>query len=206
MGFRHPYHRNRNQRRWIPRNQWQRRRQRRPWWLRGWYDWPGRNVVTIALAVGLLAMVYADKREALTLAGFGQSTANGLSSSAASISEGFDLCEGPVRVTCVVDGDTIWYRGTKIRMLGIDAPEIHDYKCASELALGQRAKMRLLELMNAGPFEIVADGDRNKDVYGRQLRHINRNGRSLGDILIAEGLGCCLGRPTPRLVLTHTFQ
>jgi endonuclease YncB( thermonuclease family) len=42
--------------------------------------------------------------------------------------------------------------------------------------------------MNAGPFEIVADGDRDNDVYGRQLRHINRNGQSLGDILIDEGL------------------
>jgi KTSC domain-containing protein len=35
------------------------------------------------------------------------------------------------------------------------APEIHDYKCSSELTLGERSKRRLLELMNAGPFEVV---------------------------------------------------
>ena len=34
----------------------------------------------------------------------------------------FPLCSRPVRVTCVVDGDTFWYRGTKIRLAGIDMP------------------------------------------------------------------------------------
>jgi hypothetical protein len=42
--------------------------------------------------------------------------------------------------------------------------------------------MGLMELLTAGPFELVADGDRDTDSFGRQLRHINRNGRSLGDI------------------------
>jgi len=65
-------------------------------------------------------------------------------------------------------------------LLDIDASEIHDYKCASELALGQRGKMRLVELMNAGPFEVVADGDRDEDFFGRKLRHLMRNGRWLG--------------------------
>ena len=183
MGFNHPYWRNRNRGPWVPRKHWK----RRPWWQRSSFYWQMRNLI-LAVVVGALVTQYAIKHNASSLLGFDPPTAVSLSSPVTSISEGFDLCDGPVRVSCIVDGDTIWYRGVKIRLLDIDAPEIRDYKCASELALGQRAKLRLLELMNAGPFEVVADGDRDKDVYGRKLRHINRNGQSLGDILIAEGL------------------
>jgi endonuclease YncB( thermonuclease family) len=41
--------------------------------------------------------------------------------------------------------------------------------------------------MNAGPFEIVRYS-RDEDQYGRKLRIIKRDGRSVGDTLIAEGL------------------
>jgi endonuclease YncB( thermonuclease family) len=54
-------------------------------------------------------------------------------------------------------------------------------------ALGERAKGRLLELINAGPFELVRY-DRDEDQYGRKLRIIKRDGRSIGDTLIVEGL------------------
>jgi micrococcal nuclease len=100
----------------------------------------------------------------------------------------FNNCGTGERHNCVVDGDTIWYKGTKIRLVGIDAPEIHDYKCDSELARGKRAKSRLLELMNAGRFDIVSSGSRDHDVYGRKLRDIRRNGKSLGTTLVDEGL------------------
>ena len=42
--------------------------------------------------------------------------------------------------------------------------------------------------MNVGPFEVVRSGSRDEDKYGRKLRDIKRGGRSLTDILIAEGL------------------
>jgi micrococcal nuclease len=101
---------------------------------------------------------------------------------------GFTLCGKPNRRNCVVDGDTIHYEGFKIRIEGIDAPETHGFKCEYERALGMRATMRMLELVNAGPFEIVQRGRRDTDKYGRQLRALERDGRSLGDMLIAEGL------------------
>jgi endonuclease YncB( thermonuclease family) len=100
----------------------------------------------------------------------------------------FSLCSGPVRITCVVDGDTLWLEGVKIRIEGIDAPEIGEPKCAAERALGERAKQRLLALLNEGPIEVVAAGFRDRDKYGRKLRDIRRGGRSLGEQLIAEGL------------------
>ena len=100
----------------------------------------------------------------------------------------FTLCSRANRMNCVVDGDTIHYDGVIIRIEGIDTPETHRAKCDSERALGMRATERLLELINAGPFDIVQKGRRDTDKYGRKLRVLERQGRSLGDILIAEGL------------------
>jgi micrococcal nuclease len=100
----------------------------------------------------------------------------------------FALCAGAPRQDCVIDGDTIRYRGLKIRLEDIDAPETFSPRCASEAARGRRATERLLELMNAGPFAVVRTGGRDEDIYGRKLRTIERAGRSLGDVLIAEGL------------------
>jgi len=100
----------------------------------------------------------------------------------------FMLCSRSNRTNCVVDGDTIHYEGVIIRIEGIDTPETHRAKCDSERALGMRATERLLELINAGPFDIVQKGRRDTDKYGRKLRVLERQGRSLGDILIAEGL------------------
>lgn len=100
----------------------------------------------------------------------------------------FNICTSAARINCVVDGDTIWFRGEKIRIADIDTPEISQPKCASEKALGQQATQRLLELLNAGPFQVVRSGSRDKDKYGRLLRIIQRNGQSLGTVLVDEGL------------------
>lgn len=99
----------------------------------------------------------------------------------------FDICSGSQRITCVVDGDTIWLRGTKIRLADIDTPEIASPECAAEARAGERAKHRLTELLNAGPFIIEPYG-RDTDRFGRELRVVTRDGRSLGDTLVAEGL------------------
>ena len=97
-------------------------------------------------------------------------------------------CFGGDRVTCVVDGDTLWIDGAKIRIADIDAPEISEPKCATELALGNRATDRLIELVNQGSFKLHAWPGREEDKYGRKLRVLIRDGRSLGDILVSEGL------------------
>ena len=100
----------------------------------------------------------------------------------------FTFCGGSSQRYCVVDGDTIRFAGAKIRIEDIDTPEIHDYKCESELARGLRAKTRLLELLNEGPFIIVSNGGDDVDQYGRDLRLLMRNGLSLGELLIDENL------------------
>ena len=114
------------------------------------------------------------------------------------VNQAFTICNGSKRVTCIVDGDTFWLRGEKIRIADIDTPEIGKPQCARELALGQKAKMRLQALLNAGPFEIRPLPDREADQYGRSLRILMRNGQSIGDKLVAEGLaGTWEGRRRP---------
>lgn len=99
----------------------------------------------------------------------------------------FSLCSGPTRQTCVIDGDTFWYRGRKIRIADINAPETSKPGCPAEAALGERATRRLAALLNAGPFTLEA-ADRDTDRYGRALRTVTRDGESLGEVLVAEGL------------------
>ena len=100
----------------------------------------------------------------------------------------FRPCVGAGQPDCVIDGDTIRHRGLTIRLEDIDTPETYKPKCAFEAARGRKATDRLVELLNAGPFEVVYTGGRDKDVYGRKLRTVMRDGRSLGDTLVAEGL------------------
>lgn len=100
----------------------------------------------------------------------------------------FPICSSGARVDCIVDGDTFWIGGEKIRIADINTPEISEPACRRERALGEQARRRLHQLMNAGPVELRRTGGRNTDRYGRLLRTVHRDGRSLGDILVAEGL------------------
>ncbi|WP_442966874.1 thermonuclease family protein [Rhizobium sp. C4] len=99
----------------------------------------------------------------------------------------FTFCGGAGMVNCVVDGDTFRLSGDKIRIADIDTPELHPARCPYEQALGEAAKQRLLELLNAGPFDLKPI-DRDTDRYGRKLRVVMRDGKSLGDVLVREGL------------------
>ncbi|MBN8484063.1 MAG: thermonuclease family protein [Sphingomonadales bacterium] len=99
----------------------------------------------------------------------------------------FTLCAEAPRINCVVDGDTFWINGVKVRLADINAPETAQASCAEERTLGQRAELRLLDLLNAGPFTLEIGG-RPTDRYGRALRVARRHGRSLGDVLVSEGL------------------
>lgn len=99
----------------------------------------------------------------------------------------FALCADGPRNTCVVDGDTFWLAGEKIRIADINAPETHGARCADERQRGDKATMRLAQLLNAGRFELVS-GARTHDRYGRRLVTVMRGGRSLGLTLVNEGL------------------
>ena len=98
----------------------------------------------------------------------------------------FSICRGSPRTNCVVDGDTFWFRGQKIRIADIDTPELSP-RCPREAKLGEATKYRLLGLLNAGAFSL-ATGSRDEDRNGRKLRIVLRKGSSIGETLVAEGL------------------
>lgn len=101
----------------------------------------------------------------------------------------FPLCQGPRRITCVVDGDTIWYRGAKIRLADIDTPEVARPRCAREAELGRKATERLQNLLSEAPFRLEpAPGGRDQDRFGRALRVAKRGQTSIGAVLVREGL------------------
>ena len=100
----------------------------------------------------------------------------------------FTAC-GPGRGSaCVVDGDTFKLGDRKIRIIGIDAPELATPKCASEAALARRSADRLLQLLNQGPFEMIAHRLQQEDRHGRDLMVIRRGDSSIGKQMIDEGL------------------
>lgn len=97
------------------------------------------------------------------------------------------LCRHHADRHCVIDGDTFRLGSTSIRIADIDTPETHPPRCPLEARLGRQATLRLQTLLNAGPFELRGIS-RDEDRYGRKLRLIMRDGRSLGMVLVTEGL------------------
>lgn len=98
----------------------------------------------------------------------------------------FSMCFIGGGYNCVVvDGDTIWLQGVRIRIADIDAPETHDPRCASEKERGDRATLRLQQLLNDGVVTLETV-DRDHDRYGRKLRIVDVDGRSVGSTLVTE--------------------
>ena len=99
----------------------------------------------------------------------------------------FGTCHYGGGTNCVVDGDTFYHGGTKIRIANIDAPETHPPRCADEARLGVAATVRLRDLLNSGEVSL-ARIDRDEDVYGRKLRNVAVGGSDVGEALVGEGL------------------
>lgn len=84
----------------------------------------------------------------------------------------------------VLDGDTVLLKGMeKVRYIGIDAPEVSsdDSSCLS----GEASK-RNKQLVEGK--EVVLESDvRDRDVYGRLLRYVYREGVMVNELLAREG-------------------
>jgi endonuclease YncB( thermonuclease family) len=93
----------------------------------------------------------------------------------------------------VVDGDTFWIDGQKVRIAGIDAPETHPSRCEDEARLGNRATEQLHALLNSGAVTMTGI-DRDRDRYGRLLRNVAVNGADVGEAMIAAGVAREYGR------------
>lgn len=101
----------------------------------------------------------------------------------------FEKCRrNSIRWTCVVDGDTLWLNGVKIRIADIDTPEVSRPRCQKEYDLGVLATQRLIQLLNQGEFSVATSEWGEQDRFGRKLRFIERAHVSIGDQLVQEGL------------------
>lgn len=115
-----------------------------------------------------------------------------LSSEPEPVDERFSRC-GPGRGhACVIDGDTFKLGSRKVRIIAIDAPEIHG-QCAEEVRLAEAATGKLQALLNEGPFEMVAPIVGDHDQYGRDLRTVRRKRadgsmQSIADDMRSSGL------------------
>lgn len=140
----------------------------------------GAGIATAALIGGLVTH--------LAMGGGLSAVLQPVGATVSSVTGSYALCGAAFGRNCVIDGDTIEYNGERVRMVDYDTPEISEPRCASEYALGQKAKFRLLEILNSGTVDVRTSGERDTDRYGRKLRLVLVDGRSVGDILISEGL------------------
>jgi endonuclease YncB( thermonuclease family) len=85
----------------------------------------------------------------------------------------------------VVDGDSLRMGAERIRVLGVDAPEIA-CRCEAECRRAWAAKEFVQRALANARVDIERAG---KDKYGRTLAHVYVNGRDLGEMLIAAGHG-----------------
>jgi endonuclease YncB( thermonuclease family) len=76
-----------------------------------------------------------------------------------------------------IDGDTIRVGSDRIRLRGIDTPELSEPG-------GQAARQRLEQLLQEGPIRIVPHG---QDVYGRTVADVFVDGRNVAEVLVREG-------------------
>jgi endonuclease YncB( thermonuclease family) len=77
-----------------------------------------------------------------------------------------------------IDGDTLRMGPERIRLRGIDTPELTEPR-------GPEARQRLEQLLKEGPIRIVPHG---QDVYGRTVADVFVNGKNVAEVLRSEGL------------------
>ncbi len=76
-----------------------------------------------------------------------------------------------------VDGDTFRYGAERVRLRGIDTPELSEPS-------GQAARLRLEELLRSGPVRIISRG---RDVYDRLVADVFVDGQNVAEMLSREG-------------------
>ena len=93
----------------------------------------------------------------------------------------------------VSDGDSFHLGDDRVRLLGLDAPELAQ-DCAraggGRWPCGQQARNRMAELLASGPLDCRPEG---RDRYERLLARCSVDGADLGAIMVVEGLAVSSG-------------
>lgn len=109
------------------------------------------------------------------------------------VADRFAPYHGQAEAGCMVgyvyDGDTVELlcdgQSLTARLQGFDAPETKSPKCASEAAWGQRATLRLRQLVQQPGVKVFRNGF---DKYGRVLIVLTINGQDAAQIMVGQGL------------------
>ena len=90
------------------------------------------------------------------------------------------------------DGDTCYvtYKGKndKVRLLGLDTPEISNPKCEQEYALGIDARNFVNNLISEA-VSIKFKTEYNRDFFGRILSYIIVDGENVSKKMVSNGFG-----------------
>ncbi|MFC0590119.1 thermonuclease family protein [Novosphingobium aquiterrae] len=157
----------------LPTSQWQGGKRRRDWrrLARTWLPLAAIVAISIWLGVRETAVPAPD-------------------ASSETVSPAFTVCGKGRATNCVVDGDTIKLGQRSIRIIGIDAPELHPPRCLDEAKKGLEAQSKLLAVLNRGSFSLT--GPAGRDEYGRELFNLVRvppgsSVQSIADEMVASG-------------------
>lgn len=103
---------------------------------------------------------------------------------------------GPARA---VDGDTLRIGATRIRLYGIDAPELHQL-CGSGSARNPCGRAAADALGRAVEGRTVTCARMDVDRYGRTVAVCRSGGRDVGEELVSRGLAVAYRRYSSRYV------
>ncbi|MBB5276479.1 endonuclease YncB(thermonuclease family) [Rhizobium rosettiformans] len=131
--------------------------------------------------VGVVKAAVPAARPAVTTATAGPLTGENFSGK-------FYFCGVSGLDNCVMTGDTFWYKKTKIVLADIAAPRTDGAACQQERDRGFAAEVRLKDLLSSGRFDLETLKAQAAGEASGVMRVATRNGRSLGSILVSEGL------------------
>ena len=104
----------------------------------------------------------------------------------------------------VVDGDTIYLNGEKIRFSGIDTPELKQTCINNETvdSCGITAKEILIEKIANNKVECISEG---KDQYKRTLAECFVNNESLSSYLVRSGYAFAYRRYSKKFIVDEDY-
>ncbi|WP_448658823.1 hypothetical protein ACPVPU_15230 [Sphingomonas sp. CJ99] len=108
----------------------------------------------------------------------------------------FGRCGGG-GIDCVVDGARFRWGKLTIELADAEVPNLRLPACPAESVVASRAQARLVTLLNQGPF-VVSREAYGEGARGSERRLVTRGGRSIGVMMIDEGLARKPGAATPR--------
>jgi|TARA_B110000438_G_C15695461_1_gene598743 endonuclease YncB( thermonuclease family) len=104
----------------------------------------------------------------------------------------------------IVDGDTIYLNGEKIRFTGIDTPELKQICIKNDIEnlCGKTAKQILINKIGNNIVECISDG---RDQYKRTLAECFVNNESLSRYLVRSGYAFAYRRYSKKFVVDENY-